>query len=40
MIERGGVLMTPEDALLYDEYKQESENCNRLQYVYKIKLNS
>ncbi len=40
MNERGGVLMTPEDAKLYDKYKMESENCDRLQYVYKIKLNS
>jgi len=40
MIERGGVLMTSEDAILYDTYKQESEYYNRLQYIYKIKLNS
>lgn len=40
MIERGGVLMTPEDAKLYDEYKQLAAYYDRLQYVYKIKLNS
>lgn len=40
MIERGGVLMSPEDALLYDKYKQEAEQYDRLQYVFKIKLNS
>ncbi|MCK9369611.1 hypothetical protein M0R04_06860 [Candidatus Dojkabacteria bacterium] len=40
MIERGGVLMTEEDAVLYDEYRQDYENYDRKQYVMKIKLNS
>lgn len=39
-VERGGVLMTPEDALLYDELSQKIEYYDRLQYCYKIKLNS
>lgn len=39
-VERDGVLMTPEDALLYDELSQKIEYFDRLQYCYKIKLNS
>lgn len=40
MIEREGVMLTPEDAKKYDEYKQKAAYYDRLQYVYKIKLNS
>lgn len=39
-IERAGVLMSAEDAAEYDKLKQEYEYCDRLQYVFKIKLNS
>jgi hypothetical protein len=37
---REGVNMTDEDAALYDKYKDEEDYYDRLQYVYKIKLNS
>lgn len=37
---RENIQMTEEDAVLYDKYKQEVEYYDRLQYVYKIKLNS
>ncbi|MGZ8924407.1 MAG: DNA polymerase domain-containing protein [Nitrososphaeraceae archaeon] len=40
MLERNGALMTPEDAALYDKYTEEAAYYDRLQYVYKIKLNS
>lgn len=37
---RDGIEMSDDDARLYDQYKDESEYYDRLQYVYKIKLNS
>lgn len=40
MLERDGVMMTPEDAQLYDELIQKIDYYDRLQYCYKIKLNS
>ena len=40
LIERAGVMMTPEDAQLYDELTQKIDYFDRLQYCYKIKLNS
>ena len=40
LIERGGFMMTPEDAQLYDELTQKVDYYDRLQYCYKIKLNS
>ena len=40
MIERKGVMMTPEDAQMYDTYMQQVAYYDRLQYVYKIKLSS
>jgi DNA polymerase elongation subunit (family B) len=39
-IKRGKVLMSNEDATLYDEWVGKSEYYDRLQYVFKIKLNS
>lgn len=35
-----GVEMTDEDAALYKKYKEEEAYFDRLQYTYKIKLNS
>lgn len=40
LIERAGVMMTLEDAQLYDELTQKIDYFDRLQYCYKIKLNS
>lgn len=40
LVERDGVMMTSEDAQLYDELSQKIEYYDRLQYCYKIKLNS
>ena len=40
LIERAGVMMTPEDAQIYDELTQQIDYFDRLQYCYKIKLNS
>lgn len=40
MIEREGVMMTPEDAAEYDRLTDEIDYYDRLQYCYKIKLNS
>lgn len=37
---REGIEISDEDAALYDKYKAEEEYYDRLQYVYKIKLNS
>lgn len=37
---REGLEMTDEDAELYDKYKLEAEYYDRIQYTYKIKLNS
>jgi hypothetical protein len=37
---REGVSMTPEDAAAYDAAMLESVYYDKLQYVYKIKLNS
>lgn len=37
---RENIEMTEEDAVLYDKYKAEEDYYDRLQYVYKIKLNS
>ncbi len=38
--ERDGMMMTAEDAALYDELVQKVDYYDRLQYCYKIKLNS
>lgn len=38
--EREGIMMTAEDAAYYDELSQKIEYFDRLQYCYKIKLNS
>src|SRR5271154_75439 len=40
MLIREGLEMTKDDALLYDKYKGEAEYYDRIQYTYKIKLNS
>lgn len=37
---REGIEMTAEDASLYDMYKDAEDAADRLQYVFKIKLNS
>lgn len=37
---REGINISDKDAELYDKYKNESAYYDRLQYVYKIKLNS
>lgn len=37
---RGGVEISTEDAKLYDELMEKSSYYDRLQYVFKIKLNS
>lgn len=37
---REGVEVSEADATLYDKYKEEEDYYDRLQYVYKIKLNS
>ena len=37
---REGVNISEKDAQLYDKYKEEAEYYNRIQYVYKILLNS
>lgn len=37
---REGLELKDEDAELYDKYKQEAEYYDRIQYTYKIKLNS
>jgi hypothetical protein len=37
---REGIEMSDEDAALYDKHKAAIEYYDRLQYVYKIKLNS
>lgn len=40
MVYREGIQISEEDAELYDRYKAEYEYNNRLQYIYKILLNS
>ena len=37
---RGGVKMSVEDATLYDSYKEKANYNDRMQYIFKIKLNS
>lgn len=37
---RDGVEISDEDAKLYDSYMEEAAYADRLQYIYKIKLNS
>lgn len=40
MQEREGIMISDEDAILYDKYIEEAAYYDRLQYVFKIKLNS
>lgn len=37
---REGITLSEEDANEYDRLKKEYENFHRLQYIYKIRLNS
>lgn len=40
MVKREGIMISDEDAQQYDKLKEQATYYDKLQYVYKIKMNS